>query len=110
MAQGLAVLGTHSASFGKIRHLPVSATGRTRAFLEAHAEAVDAPLKLRPLPRWALRALGLFIEPLGATVEMLYQWEQPFLVDDTAFREAFGVEPTPLEQAVAEWRAGRASA
>ena len=109
VALGLAVLGTHPEATGQVWHLPVSATGSTRTFLEAHAAAMGASLRLRPLPRWALRALGLFIKPLGAMVEMLYQWESPFIVDDTAFREAFGVEPTPLEQAVAEtvaeWRA-----
>ncbi|MDF2694060.1 MAG: Nucleoside-diphosphate-sugar epimerase [Labilithrix sp.] len=34
-------------------------------------------------------------------VEMTYQWEAPFIVDDSRFRQTFGYEATPIEQAVA---------
>jgi hypothetical protein len=31
--------------------------------------------------------------------EMLYQWDEPFVVDDRRFRERFGAQPTGLEEA-----------
>ncbi len=99
---GLAVLGTRQGATGRVWHLPVSSTGSTQDFLDAFSAAAGRPLKTRHVPRWALRAIGLFVPAMGAMVEMLYQWEEPFIVDDGAFREAFGVEPTPLEQAAAE--------
>lgn len=114
VALGLAVLGTRPEAVGRIWHLPVSAQGTTRELLEAHARAWGAVLKPRVLPRWAVRAMGFFVPPIGAMVEMLYQWEEPFIVDDSAFRQTFGIEPTPLEQAVAEtvqaWRQRAAAA
>jgi nucleoside-diphosphate-sugar epimerase len=35
-------------------------------------------------------------------VEMLYEFEEPFIVDHTAFAEAFGDHATPLDEAVRE--------
>ena len=38
--------------------------------------------------------------------EMLYQWEEPFVVDDSRFRARFGARATPPDaaaQATAEW-------
>jgi hypothetical protein len=32
---------------------------------------------------------------------MTYQWEEPFIVDDSAFVETFGVNATPLDEAIA---------
>jgi hypothetical protein len=37
---------------------------------------------------------------MAAAREMLYQWEVPYAMDDRRFRETFGLEPTPLAQAV----------
>jgi nucleoside-diphosphate-sugar epimerase len=34
------------------------------------------------------------------TVEMLYEFEQPFVVDGSRFSDAFGLTPTPLVEAL----------
>ena len=34
--------------------------------------------------------------------EMLYQWDEPFIVDDRRFRERFGLEPADADSAAAE--------
>jgi hypothetical protein len=39
---------------------------------------------------------------LREVAEMMYQWEVPFIVDDTRFRSTFGVAATPVETQVAE--------
>ena len=102
VAKGLAVLGTRPEAMGEIWHLPVSAQSTTRGLLDAIATAYGRPLKTRHVPRWVLRAMGLLMPTLGAMAEMLYQWEEAFVVDDARFREVFGVEATPLEEAAAE--------
>jgi hypothetical protein len=38
----------------------------------------------------------------GALAEMIYQWETPYRLDDSAFRAAFGVAATPMDRAVCE--------
>ena len=45
---------------------------------------------------------GLFDASARGLVEMLPQWEQPYLVDDSAFCERFRVHATTLEAGVAQ--------
>jgi nucleoside-diphosphate-sugar epimerase len=101
VARGLAILGTHEAAVGKVWHLPVAAQTTTRELVEAFAAAAGVQPKIRRLPSWALRGLGVVVPLLGAVAEMLYQWETPFVVDDSQFRRVFGVGPTPLSEAIA---------
>ena len=38
------------------------------------------------------------------------EWEEPFVMDDSKFRRAFGTSPTPMRQAIqetADWFRGR---
>ncbi|MGF1466714.1 MAG: NAD-dependent epimerase/dehydratase family protein [Sandaracinaceae bacterium] len=101
VARGLAVLGTREGSTGRVWHLPVAAQLSTRELVERFAEAAGQPAKIRTLPTWLLRALGLFSPLMREVSEMAYQWEVPYLASDEAFRTTFGVDPTPLDEAIA---------
>jgi hypothetical protein len=46
--------------------------------------------------------MGLFNPPLRETIEMLYEFEEPFVVDHSAFEQAFGMSATPLRRAIGE--------
>jgi nucleoside-diphosphate-sugar epimerase len=49
---------------------------------------------------------GLFIPEAKASVEMLYEFNSPFVVDSSRFKNTFGMSPTPIEvgiQATALW-------
>ena len=48
-----------------------------------------------------LRLLSPFVPFFREVVETLYQWEQPFLVDDRAFLTRFARQRTSVEEAVA---------
>lgn len=102
VARGLAALGTDEAADGKVWHLPLSWRGTTRELVEALGAAVGRPPRLRVVPDWLLRAAGLASPLLRAASEMTYQWKVPYVLDDRRFRAAFGVEPTPAADAVAE--------
>ena len=39
--------------------------------------------------RLAMRALGLFMEPVRESVEMLYQYDQPYIFDSSKFDQRF---------------------
>jgi hypothetical protein len=47
-----------------------------------------------------LRGLGPFNPNVRETVEMMYQFEQPFVVDDSKFVSTFGAQATPLDNAL----------
>jgi nucleoside-diphosphate-sugar epimerase len=40
--------------------------------------------------------MGLFMPFLRELPEMRYQWDEPYLIDDSRFRARFGVKPTPI--------------
>jgi nucleoside-diphosphate-sugar epimerase len=45
---------------------------------------------------------GLFIPEAKETVEMMYEFEQPFIVDSSKFERTFGMKATPLRDAIRE--------
>ncbi len=100
VARGLAILGTHPGAVGRAWHLPVAAQLTTRELIERFASAAGRPAKIRVIPTWVVRAVGVFVPLAGALVEMVYQWETPYLADDGDFRRTFGVEPTSLDEAI----------
>lgn len=75
----------------------------TRAIVTAIAAAAGVrDPGVRALPRFALKALGLVVPMLREMDEMLYQWDRPYLVDDSAIRARFGLTATSLEAGAAE--------
>lgn len=106
VARGLAVLGTHEAAAGRVWHLPVAAQLCTRELIERFAAQAGTRVKVRAVPTWGLRAVGLVSPLMRALAEMTYQWEIPYLVDDGDFRRTFGVGPTPLDEAIRTTLAG----
>jgi hypothetical protein len=46
--------------------------------------------------------MGLFSKPMAGLVEMLPQWQAPYLVDDRAYCERFSAQATSLDEGVAE--------
>ena len=59
--------------------------------------AAGVPATVKRLPRPLVKLIGLFMPLLREVEEMLYQWEEPFVADDRAFRARFGVLPTSQE-------------
>ena len=45
---------------------------------------------------------GINVFKVREIVEMLYEFEKPFILDSTKFEKTFGMKATPIEQAVRE--------
>lgn len=106
--EALVRLATDERSLGRAWHVPNAAAVTNVRFLELAAEA--AGVEARPLmrTRLQLRLAGLFIPPARETVEMLYEFEEDFLVDHSSYAATFGDHATPLVDALADtvgwWR------
>ena len=48
----------------------------------------------------ALGLNGLFVPEAKETVEMMYEFEQPFIVDSSKFEKTFGTKATPIREAI----------
>jgi nucleoside-diphosphate-sugar epimerase len=102
VAAHLAVLGTRDDAVGRAWHLPVlgSPTGREFVGLAHRVGGVDgAPRLVTPFMN---RLAGLVVPVIREGDELMYEFTEPFVVDDSAFRAAFpGEAVTDLETAVA---------
>ena len=96
IGRALVVLGERDEALGRAWHLPSPETVTTRRFVEMIFEEVGHPARLQTAPKILLRAMGLFNPPLRETIEMLYEFEEPFIVDHSDFEAAFGMQATPL--------------
>jgi nucleoside-diphosphate-sugar epimerase len=97
---GLAILGEHEEALGRAWHLPSPETLTTRQFVERIFEEVSKPARIQAAPKIVLRAMGLFNPGMREMIEMLYAFEEPFVVDDSRFEQAFGEQATPLREAI----------
>jgi nucleoside-diphosphate-sugar epimerase len=102
IGRGLVVLGEREEALGRSWHLPSPETVTTREFVETIFEEVGKPARVQAVPRIVLRAMGLLNPPLRETIEMLYEFEEPFVVDHSDFERTFGERATPLRQAIGE--------
>jgi len=100
VAAGLAALGCSDDDvLGHPWMLPCQPGGTMRELVARFGRVLARPVRLASVPLWIVRALGTFSPLMREMREMLYQWDEPFVVDDRRFRERFGIEPTPLEDA-----------
>jgi nucleoside-diphosphate-sugar epimerase len=106
IGEGLAVLGENTQAFGQIWHLPSAETITTRQFIERIYQAAGHPPRIQVAPKAIFKVIGLFNAQLREVLEMLYEFETPFIVDHTKFEQAFGNHATPLAEAIpttVEW-------
>src|SRR5215216_973522 len=95
IGKGLVILGEREEALGRAWHLPSPETLTTRQFVEMIFEEVGKPARLQAAPKILLRAIGLFNPAIRETIEMLYEFEEPFVVNHTKFEKAFGEHATP---------------
>jgi nucleoside-diphosphate-sugar epimerase len=102
IGRGLVVLGEREEALGQAWHLPSPETVSTREFVEMIFEEVGKPARIQAAPKILLRAIGLFNPEMREMIEMLYEFEEPFVMDHSKFAQAFGEQATPLTEAIGE--------
>jgi nucleoside-diphosphate-sugar epimerase len=100
VATGLAALGTAADDVcGRPWMLPCEPAGTLRDLVGRLSRPFGREIGIARLPRWLVKAAGLFVPILRELDEMAYQWEGPFVVDDSQFRERFDLPPTAADDA-----------
>jgi nucleoside-diphosphate-sugar epimerase len=100
-ARALITLSEQEAAYGRAWHTPNVETISTRAMLQHFETALGRPIPSRVVSPLLLTLAGLFVPIVREMKEMAYQFDQPFCVDDSQFRAAFGAQTTPTAEAVA---------
>ena len=104
VAAGLITLATRPEAPGEIWHLPADGASTTRALVESVYADADAGTKPRLMTagRLTLRAIGIAKPAMREYLHTLYQFTDPWIVDDSKFRRAFDATATPVQAALAD--------
>jgi hypothetical protein len=110
VAAALAALGSAGADItGRAWMLPCRPAEPLRELVGRLAATLGRPMPLAQVPRWIVRMMAVAMPLMRELDEMLYQWDEPFIVDDRRLRERFGLEPADADSAAAEtvaWASG----
>jgi nucleoside-diphosphate-sugar epimerase len=98
VAEGLLRLGTAGEEdYGRSWMLPCQPAETLRQLLGRLSVAFGREIALTRLPRWMLRGVGLVMPIVRELEEMMYQWDEPFVIDDSRFRRRFSLVPEDRE-------------
>lgn len=100
IAAGLATLGHREEADGRPWHLPNPETLTTRAFVRKVYEAAGTDGDVSAMPNFLVNLVALFNSSVREIKEVLYQFEEPFVVDSRAFEETFDQTATHLDLAI----------
>jgi nucleoside-diphosphate-sugar epimerase len=98
----LAALGTHDEALGKVWFAASNPPITQAQFVGLIEAELGVPVKSMVGGPLLMRVLGLFNKEIAETVEMMYEWQKPFVVDTCKAQEVFGLKPTPLNAAIKE--------
>ena len=102
-AMACLMLATGENTTGQVWHVPGAGALTGREFITRIYEAAGAPFNMGVRGRGTFQALGLIYAPARAMLEVLYEFEQPLVMDGTKFAKAFpDFSYTPHEDAVRE--------
>jgi nucleoside-diphosphate-sugar epimerase len=112
-ARGLITLADHDHADGEAWHLPAAPPITGNAFMDLVNANLPSPVKTKVIGSLAMRFAALFSKDAKETVECMYQWTEPFVVNSARFDAAFGpLQVTPHIEALAqtlEWMARSAA-
>ncbi|HMQ26044.1 MAG TPA: hypothetical protein PKA98_08650, partial [Acidimicrobiales bacterium] len=99
--EALVRLSETPAAWGRAWHVPNAPTVSTRALAARAAALAGTQGRVRAFARWQLRLVGLFVPAVREMVEMLYEFEEDFVVDHSAYAAVCGDHATPLDESLA---------
>jgi len=110
VSRALVILGTDERALGRPWHVPTAPPASPREMVAALAAAAGVPTPpVTAMSPWVVRAAGFAWPTVRELQETRHQFDQPFMIDSSAFTDTFGVRATPLPDAVRAtldwWRA-----
>jgi nucleoside-diphosphate-sugar epimerase len=99
--KALVLLGERDEALGQAWHVPSDRPRITqRQFAELIYREAGHAVKASGVTKPMMALAGLFIPGARESVEMMYEFEKPFVVDSSKFERAFGMQATPIEDAI----------
>jgi nucleoside-diphosphate-sugar epimerase len=101
-ARALVTLSEHDEAYGQAWHVPSAPAITTRQFVQSLEAEVQHPIRFRTAGALMMQIVGLFNPMARETAEMMYEFEEPFVVDHSRFVAAFGNGTTAHKDAIRE--------
>ncbi|HMB24660.1 MAG TPA: NAD-dependent epimerase/dehydratase family protein [Anaerolineales bacterium] len=101
--RALIILGERAEADGQAWHVPNDQPMMSQGDLvRMFAEAADVEPRVSGMGKLMISIGGLFIPEARETLEMMYEFEQPFVIDSGKFEKTFGMQATPIHEAIRE--------
>src|SRR6266498_731097 len=101
--KALVILGERQEADGQAWHVPNDRPTMTQAeLIRWFAEEAGVEPKISSMGKLMMAIGGLFIPEAKETVEMMYEFEKPFIVDSRKFEKTFEMKATPIREAIRE--------
>ena len=101
--KALVMLGERDEADGQVWHVPNDQPQMTQSeLIRMFAEEAGVAPKMSSMGKLMMSIGGLFIPEAKETVEMMYEFEKPFIIDSSKFEKTFGMKATPMRQAIQE--------
>lgn len=101
--RALVILGERDEADGQAWHVPNDQPRLSQGELvRMFAEEADVEPKISSMGKLMMTIGGLFIPEAKETVEMMYEFDKPFVVDSSKFEKTFGMRATSIREAIRE--------
>ncbi len=107
VAATLVTLARREEAWGRPWHVPSGPALSQQALVGEMCRAAGVEeVRVGVIPRWILRAVGVFQPKVREVLNIAYQFEAPFVMDSTETTETFGLVATPVARVFEEVFAG----
>lgn len=107
VARALVEVAGEERAWGRAWHVPTGPAQSTREMVgHLAAQSGAGSVAVRRLPPTVLAAASVFSPLLRELKEVRYQFEQPFIIDSSAYEAEFAVRATPVDaqvKATVDW-------
>ncbi len=83
-----------------IGYISYSHRGQKMDRNEAACRTIGIKPRMTVISPFMMKLAGLFIPEARASVEMMYEFTEPFEVESDRMQRAFSLEPTPVETVI----------
>jgi nucleoside-diphosphate-sugar epimerase len=100
VGRAAAVLGTNDTALGRVWIAPHAPARTQGEMVQEACRVLGADTRVRVVSPFIMRLAGLFIPGARASVEMMYEFTSPFVVDSTRIEREFNLSATPIQSGI----------
>jgi nucleoside-diphosphate-sugar epimerase len=100
VGRAAAVLGTYDTALGRVWIAPHAPARTQGEMVQDACRVLGIDTRVSVVSPFMMRLAGLFIPAARASVEMMYEFTSPFVVDSTRIEREFNLSATPIQSGI----------